>query len=269
MPALTAVGRAERRLPMRRATGWPRSRRGPPLVLRCCPGSGRDHGGGISLGPCRVSVTFAETACQTLGRTGTEVVADVAAVAFGLLAWLGTAGLAGKAREVLQPRIGTVHAAVIRYATVMVGIAAQQSLSNLSARLVLLFARPVNLGDQVLIKSGALGGELCRNGRRTPARPHPSRPPGRLASRRTQLRGRTRCHRAVTATARSRLTYVVVAARGDPTGQAAISAVKDSRGWPERWRSARAAACAPHMPCAPGPGGVAAEQMKWPGTPTS
>jgi len=30
----------------------------------------------------------------------------------------------------------------------------------------------------------------------------------------------------------------------------------------ERWRSARAAACAPHMPCAPGPGGVAAEQWK-------
>ena len=140
------------------------------------------------------SVTFRETAYQALGRTGTEAVADVAAVAFCLLAGLGTAGLAGKAREVLQPRIGTAHAAVIRYAivlvgglatilitlqlftiavgqllvggafaTVLVGIAAQQSLSNLFAGLVLLFAQPVNVGDQVLIKSGALGGELRGN----------------------------------------------------------------------------------------------------------
>ena len=137
------------------------------------------------------SVAFRETAFHALGRTGTEVVADAAAVAFGLLAALGTAGLAGKAREVLQPELGTAHAAVIRYAivlvgglatilitlqllsiavtqllvggafaTVLVGIAAQQSLSNLFAGLVLLLARPVDVGDQVLIKSGALGGEL-------------------------------------------------------------------------------------------------------------
>ena len=137
------------------------------------------------------SVTFRETAYQALGRTGTEAAADVAAVAFCLLGGLGTAGLAGKAREVLQPRIGTAHAAVVRYAivlvgglatilitlqlftiavgqllvggafaTVLVGIAAQQSLSNLFAGLVLLFARPVDVGDHVLIKSGALGGDL-------------------------------------------------------------------------------------------------------------
>ena len=36
---------------------------------------------------------------------------------------------------------------------------------------------------------------------------------------------------------------------------------------PRRVASARAAAFAPHMPCAPGPGGVAAEQMYIPGTP--
>ena len=34
-----------------------------------------------------------------------------------------------------------------------------------------------------------------------------------------------------------------------------------------RLDSASAAALAPHIPCAPGPGGVAAEQMYMPGTP--
>jgi len=134
---------------------------------------------------------FSDTAYRGLGHTGTEAVADAAAVAFCLLAYLGTAGLAGRAREVLEPKIGTSHAAVIRYAivllgglatilitlqlfgigvtqllvggafaTILVGIAAQQSLSNVFAGMVLLLARPVDVGDPVLIKSGAMGGEL-------------------------------------------------------------------------------------------------------------
>ena len=131
------------------------------------------------------SVFFAETTYRELGHTGTEALADVAAVAFCLLAYMGTAGLAGRAREVLQPKIGTSHAVVIRYAivllgsvatilitlqlfgiavmqllvggvfaTILVGIAAQQSLSNLFAGMVLLLARPVDIGDRVLIRSG-------------------------------------------------------------------------------------------------------------------
>ena len=134
---------------------------------------------------------FADTAYRALGHTGTEAVADTAAVTFCLLAYLGTAGLAGRAREVFEPKIGTSHAAVIRYAivllgglatilitlqlfgiavtqllvggafaTILVGIAAQQSLSNVFAGMVLLLARPVDVGDPVLIKSGAMGGEL-------------------------------------------------------------------------------------------------------------
>ena len=138
-----------------------------------------------------VSVFFAETTYRELGHTGTEALADVAAVAFCLLAYMGTAGLADRAREVLQLKIGTSHAVVIRYAivllgsvatilitlqlfgiavmqllvggafaTILVGIAAQQSLSNLFAGMVLLLARPVDIGDRVLIRSGALGGDL-------------------------------------------------------------------------------------------------------------
>jgi hypothetical protein len=48
-------------------------------------------------------------------------VADAAAVAFGLLASLATAGFTAKARQVLQPKIGSAHAAVIRYAIVLLG----------------------------------------------------------------------------------------------------------------------------------------------------
>lgn len=137
------------------------------------------------------SVTFRGSAFYAFGRTGTEVVADVAATGFFVLAALGTVGLAGKTRAVLQPKIGTAHAAMIRYAivllgglatilitlqlfniavgqllvggafaTVLLGIAAQQSLSNLFAGLVLVLARPVSVGEQVLLWSGALGGKF-------------------------------------------------------------------------------------------------------------
>ena len=137
------------------------------------------------------SEVLPQTPFRGLGHNWTVAVADAAAVAFGLLAALATAGFAAKARQVLQPKVGTAHAAVVRYAivlfgglaailvtlelfgigvtqvlvggafaTVLVGIAAQQSLSNLFAGMVLLLARPVDVGDHVWIRSGALGGEL-------------------------------------------------------------------------------------------------------------
>lgn len=43
-------------------------------------------------------------------------------------------------------------------AGIIVGIAAQQSLGNIFAALVLLLARPFKVGDHVRIRSGALGG---------------------------------------------------------------------------------------------------------------
>ena len=137
------------------------------------------------------SAVFSGTPYRALGRTGTEIAADAAAVTFCLLASAATAGLAGKARDVLQPEVGAAHAAVVRYtvvlfgglatilitlelfgigvtqllvggafATVLVGIAAQQSLANVFAGMVLLLARPVDIGDRVLVRSGALGGEF-------------------------------------------------------------------------------------------------------------
>ncbi len=42
-------------------------------------------------------------------------------------------------------------------AGIIVGIAAQQSLANIFASLVLLFARPFHVGDDIVVRSGALG----------------------------------------------------------------------------------------------------------------
>ncbi len=120
-----------------------------------------------------------------------QVIAAATAVAFCVFASAATIGLSGKAREVLQPVAGTSHAAVVRYAllligavttlvvtlvlfdvpvgqlllggaltSVFVGIAAQQALSNVFAGLVLLMARPFKVGDSIRLRAGALSGEI-------------------------------------------------------------------------------------------------------------
>lgn len=126
-----------------------------------------------------------------LGYSGNIFLSYGAAVAFGLLAGIGTIGLGNKARQVLQHSVGSAHAAVVRFAIivvgglitivitlqlfnvavtqlvvggaltgVLVGIAAQQSLANIFAGIVLLMARPFRVGDPVGIRSGALSGLL-------------------------------------------------------------------------------------------------------------
>jgi len=46
------------------------------------------------------------------------------------------------------------------FATIIITIAGQQSLSNVFAGLVLLLSRPFQVGDEILLRSGALGGQL-------------------------------------------------------------------------------------------------------------
>jgi small-conductance mechanosensitive channel len=118
-----------------------------------------------------------------------QLIAAGCAVAFCVFASIATYGLSGKARDVLAPRAGASHAAVVRYALVLigafttliitldlfrvpvgqlvlggaltsvfVGIAAQQSLSNVFAGIVLLVARPFRVGDAIRLQAGALGG---------------------------------------------------------------------------------------------------------------
>lgn len=120
-----------------------------------------------------------------------QIIAAATAIAFCVFASAATVGLSGKARSVLEPVMGVSHAAVVRYALVLVGavatllitlvlfgvpvgqlllggaltsvfvgIAAQQALSNVFAGLVLLLARPFKVGDQIRLRAGALSGEI-------------------------------------------------------------------------------------------------------------
>ncbi len=120
-----------------------------------------------------------------------RVVAFAGAAGFVVLAAFATRDLGNEFARLLEPRTGRAHAGVVRllvtlagYALVLVtalgllavpvqhlllggaltgviiGIAAQQALSNLFAGLVLLLARPFNIGDEVRVRAGSLGGVL-------------------------------------------------------------------------------------------------------------
>ncbi|MGH3188987.1 MAG: mechanosensitive ion channel domain-containing protein [Streptosporangiaceae bacterium] len=120
-----------------------------------------------------------------------RLVADSASVLFCVFALIATFELAGKSRQLLVAKAGVPHAAIVRYVilivgafatlvitlelftvpigqlvlggaltSVFVGIAAQQALSNVFAGLVLLFARPFQVGDAIRLRAGALGGQL-------------------------------------------------------------------------------------------------------------
>jgi small-conductance mechanosensitive channel len=120
-----------------------------------------------------------------------RIIAAGTAVLFLIFGCIATYSLAGKSRELLKPKAGTSHSAVVGYAilivgafatlvitlelfgvpigqlvlggaltSVFVGIAAQQALGNVFAGLVLLFARPFHVGDAVRLRAGALGGTL-------------------------------------------------------------------------------------------------------------
>jgi small-conductance mechanosensitive channel len=113
------------------------------------------------------------------------------ALAFFVFGLIAVFGLSGAAQRSLQQLIGEAHAGVVRYvllvagvfailaislavlgisprqllvggavAGVLLGIAAQQSLSNVFAGLVLLFASPFRVGDRVRFRAGALSGQL-------------------------------------------------------------------------------------------------------------
>ena len=125
------------------------------------------------------------------GHPGRSIVTASAAAAFFVFATIAVISLASRARETLLSVTGSAHAAVVRYAIVLVGailtiavtlvllkvpvgqllvggafatiiitIAGQQALSNIFAGLVLLLSRPFQVGDEILLRSGALSGQL-------------------------------------------------------------------------------------------------------------
>lgn len=125
------------------------------------------------------------------GHLGKSLVATAAAGAFFVFATIAVVSFAGSAREALRSVTGSAHAAVVRYTIVLVGailaiaitlvllkvpvgqllvggafatiiitIAGQQSLSNIFAGMVLLMSRPFVVGDMIWLRSGPIGGEL-------------------------------------------------------------------------------------------------------------
>ncbi len=124
-------------------------------------------------------------------EVGRQIIAAATAVAFAVFAGAATIGLSAKAGQVFERVSGPAHAAIVRYAlilvgalttliitlvlfsvpvgqlvlsgaltSVFVGIAAQQALGNVFAGLVLLIARPFRIGDEVRLQAGALWGQL-------------------------------------------------------------------------------------------------------------
>jgi small-conductance mechanosensitive channel len=127
----------------------------------------------------------------TVDHLANQSIAAGTALLFLIFGSIATYSLAGKSRELLEPKAGASHSAVVRYAiliigafatlvitlelfgvpigqlvlggaltSVFVGIAAQQALGNVFAGLVLLFARPFHVGDAIRLRAGALGGTL-------------------------------------------------------------------------------------------------------------
>ena len=145
----------------------------------------------ISLVIAVAAAIAAEALSHDFDRPHRTIILAAGATVFGLFGVAGAIGLSSKARTVLQPLIGQAHAGVVRYVLVLVGvfailvfalwigrvpvsqllvsgavvgvllgIAAQQSLANLFAGLVLLFARPFRVGDHVRFRAGVISGQI-------------------------------------------------------------------------------------------------------------
>ena len=148
------------------------------------------NGWGAALSGHYQSTVDQHTVVVNLGEAArlAYILGALAFLVFGLAA---AVGLSGMVRKTSQPLIGQAHAGVLRYVLVLVGIfavltfslaiahidvkqllvsgavagvllgiAAQQSLANLFAGLVLLFARPFRVGDHVRFRAGALSGTI-------------------------------------------------------------------------------------------------------------
>ncbi|HEY2442634.1 MAG TPA: mechanosensitive ion channel domain-containing protein [Streptosporangiaceae bacterium] len=145
----------------------------------------------LAVAAAAVNVAEGLTSFHVHGQATAKLITVTTAVAFLVFAVGAVVGLAGKAKTLLAPRVGSAHAAVVRYSIlllgsvvtlvitlqlfkipigqlvlggaitgILLGIAAQQTLSNLFAGIVLLLSRPFSVGQRVRVRSGALGGQL-------------------------------------------------------------------------------------------------------------
>lgn len=120
-----------------------------------------------------------------------HLITIAATIAFFILALISTFAFASWGRDALERFIGAAYGAIVRYVVILAGvsivllvslsllgfrvgqlivggavtgvlltIAAQQSLSNLFAGVMLQFAQPFRVGERVRIRSGALAGTI-------------------------------------------------------------------------------------------------------------
>lgn len=154
------------------------------------------HRPGLRLAALAALVAVVFLVAGSMGKVNSprlrdELLGWVGAGGFLITGLFAVRRVADQFYRALMPRTGPAHASVIRLLAtiagfvivlltalgmvnvpvqrlllggaltgVIIGIAAQQALGNLFAGLVLLLARPFNIGDDVLIRSGALGGTL-------------------------------------------------------------------------------------------------------------
>jgi small-conductance mechanosensitive channel len=142
--------------------------------------------------PLEVTTQQAASKSNTLVSVDAgHLITIVGSIAFLVFSLISTFAFASWARDVLQHFIGAAYGAIVRYVMILSGIilvvlialsmlgfpidqlvvggavtgvlltiAAQQSLSNLFAGVMLQFAHPFRVGDQVRIRSGALSGTI-------------------------------------------------------------------------------------------------------------
>jgi small-conductance mechanosensitive channel len=140
----------------------------------------------LSVAALVVGTTYADVTSRHLEQRLTGWGCAVACLLFGVV---GSRSAASEVRRITEPRAGAGAATALGIATVLIGyavtfvfvldvmevplerllvggavtgvilgIAAQQSLSNLFAGLVLLFSRPFLPGERIKIYSGSIGG---------------------------------------------------------------------------------------------------------------
>ena len=128
---------------------------------------------------------------HTLTPTEAHLVTIAGTIVFFLFALAATFALARWAKAMLEPFIGLAYGDIVRYVMILLGIvitalaslsmlgfrvaqlaaagaltgvlitiAAQQALSNLFAGMMLQFARPFRVGDQVRFRAGGFSGTI-------------------------------------------------------------------------------------------------------------
>jgi small-conductance mechanosensitive channel len=140
---------------------------------------------------CLIASTYGKPSFGPNVPTHLQILAWAGAGGFLLFGIIAVRSIASQVNRVLAARTGPGHAGVVRWLILLIGylivifaflsliqiravrqvlvggaitgiilgIAAQNALGNLFAGIVLLMARPFNIGDRIRIRSGALGGE--------------------------------------------------------------------------------------------------------------